>query len=80
MASAGFWSLTMYNSQEFLVENQFDKYSVGDRSNITYPDGSMVYGSGAVKRDGMFQVLVQAGNMVPPRNWTNKYVFSPPLS
>lgn len=72
IASDGFWSLTIYNSQGFLIENPLNKYEVGDRSNITYPDGTMVYGPGAVRRDGKFQVLIQAANMPPPRNWTNK--------
>ncbi|KUJ10772.1 DUF1254-domain-containing protein [Mollisia scopiformis] len=77
VASDGFWSLTLYNSQGYLVENSLNKYSVGDRSNITYPDGTQAYGSSATRKDGKFQVLIQAENMPPPRNWTNNWLPSP---
>jgi hypothetical protein len=44
LASSGFWSLTLYDSQGFLVANLVNKYSVGDRTNIT-SDGQLVHGS-----------------------------------
>jgi hypothetical protein len=72
LANDGFWSLTLYNSDGYLVQNSLNKYSVGDRSNINFPDGTLVYGSGSATSDGLFQVLVQAANVVPPSNWTNK--------
>jgi hypothetical protein len=45
VANGGFWSLSMYNSDGFLVENQLNKYGVGDRNNITYLGGELVYGA-----------------------------------
>lgn len=76
--SGGFWSLTMYNSLGYLVSNPLDKYAVGDRSNITYPDGSRVYGNPCQDaREDAFQVLVQPYNIYPPANWTNNWLPAP---
>lgn len=37
-----FWSLTMYNSQGFFVENPIRRYAIGDRSDLHYNrDGSL---------------------------------------
>jgi hypothetical protein len=73
LASDGFWSLTLYNADGYLVANSLNKYEVGDRSNITYPDGTLVYGNNsATTSDGFFQGLVQGANVGPPNNWTNK--------
>lgn len=69
---SGFWSLTMYNASGFLVANPVDVYSVGDRSNLTYPDGSLVYGNGSSSNDQSFQVLIQSAAVPPPANWTSK--------
>jgi Protein of unknown function (DUF1214)/Protein of unknown function (DUF1254) len=65
----GFWSLTVYNSAYFLVDNPLNRYSLGDRSNITYPDGVPVY---ATPRDGPFQILLQAANREPHGKWLSK--------
>ncbi len=39
----GFWSLTIYDHQHFLVANPIDRYSIGDRTNglVTNTDGSL---------------------------------------
>ena len=72
LGPTGFWSLTMYNTQGTLVTNPEDVYAVGDRSNITYPDGTLVYGTNSNDSDGTFQVLVQSSAVPPPANWTKK--------
>jgi len=37
-----FWSITMYNSRNFLVENPINRFAVGDRDNLKYnEDGSL---------------------------------------
>jgi hypothetical protein len=77
IASTGFWSLTLYNSQGYVSANPLNKYSVGDRSNITYADGELVYSSGA-NVDGSFQVLVQPYDVPPPANWTSNWLPAPP--
>ena len=78
VGSGGFWSLTMYNSQGYLISNPLGKYSVGDRSNITYPDSSSVYGNPCQDaREDAFQVLIQPYNISPPANWTNNWLPAP---
>jgi len=38
----GFWSMTMYNSQQFFVENPIQRYAIGDRNDLQYnEDGSL---------------------------------------
>jgi hypothetical protein len=38
----GFWSITMYGDDQFMVPNQIDRYSIGDRSRLSYnDDGSL---------------------------------------
>ncbi len=38
----GFWSVTMYNSQYFFVENPIDRYSISPRQDLkANPDGSV---------------------------------------
>jgi len=39
----GFWSLTVYNETAYLVANQWNIYSLGDRSAIRYPNCTLVY-------------------------------------
>lgn len=72
VADDGFWSLTLYDAHGYLVDNLLNKYSVGDRSNLTYPDGTSVYGSISGTGDGPFQILIQGDGVTPPSNWTNK--------
>ncbi|KAE9986701.1 hypothetical protein EG328_005028 [Venturia inaequalis] len=72
LENLGFWSLTMYNEEGYLVENTIDRYVLGDRSNLTYPGGNLVYGSDS---DEPFEILVQARE--PPAIWTSNWLPSP---
>jgi hypothetical protein len=63
----GFWSVTMYNANGYLTENAINRYSIGDRSNLTYADGTLVYGSDA---NSTFEVIVQATQ--PPDQYIAK--------
>jgi hypothetical protein len=37
-----FWSITMYDAESYLVDNEIDRYMLGDRSDLTYgSDGSL---------------------------------------
>lgn len=64
----GFWSLTAYGEDQYLVPNSLGRYALGDRSNLTYPDGTPL----TAKADGQFQILLQPADITPPANWTNK--------
>lgn len=75
--ATGFWSLTAYMGN-YLIPNDLHRYNIGDRDNITYPDGKLVYGPEASSEDGMFQILVQAADVPPPRNWTANWLPGPP--
>ncbi|KAI6913957.1 hypothetical protein KC318_g1182, partial [Hortaea werneckii] len=78
----GFWSLTGYEG-DYLIPNPQDIYALGDRSNISYPDGSRVYGSDAQSRSNVsmsnkqFQILIQPADVVPPANWTSNWLPGP---
>lgn len=62
----GFWSLTLYNEDHLLVSNKLDRYALGDRSNLRYPDGTLLREAD----DGSFQILIQTST--PPARWTDK--------
>lgn len=53
----GFWSITMYDlPDQFMVENPINRYSLGDRTNLTYRD------------DGSLEIIIQTAS--PDRgNW-----------
>ncbi|KAF2878282.1 hypothetical protein BDV95DRAFT_600949 [Massariosphaeria phaeospora] len=74
----GFWSLTLYGADQFLVPNDLDRYALGDRSNLTFPSGELVYSSkGEETDDGVFEILVQPTDVVPPANWTGNWLPAP---
>ncbi|KAF9890607.1 hypothetical protein FE257_005738 [Aspergillus nanangensis] len=75
LTKEGFWSLTGYNSEQYLIANPLDRYALGDRSGLTYSDGSLVYGSDS--RNGTFQILVQPADVEPPKNWTSNWLPAP---
>ncbi|KAM0483948.1 hypothetical protein ACHAP7_003443 [Fusarium lateritium] len=66
----GFWSLTAYGPDQDLIENDLEKYMVGDRSNLTFPDGTPVEEGD----DRPFRVLLQAEDIPPPANCTNNWL------
>lgn len=59
-----FWSLTLYGQDFALVENQINRYSIGDRT------AGLSYGS-----DGSLEIRVQAE---PPASGTSNWLPSPP--
>ncbi|CAN9368276.1 unnamed protein product [Alternaria sp. RS040] len=71
----GFWSLTAYDSTNYLVPNDLNRYAWGDRSNLTYPDGTLVYAD--TDSDGAFSILIQPTDVVPSSNWTNSWLPAP---
>jgi len=71
----GFWSLTAYNSSNYLVPNSLDRYALGDRSNLTYSDGTRVYADAS--SNGAFSILIQPADIAPGANWTDNWLPSP---
>jgi hypothetical protein len=74
----GFWSLTAYDSDGFLILNPRNVSSLGDRSNITYASGAAVYGPDCdAEQDEAFQLLIQPADVSPPANWTSNWLPGP---
>ena len=83
----GFWSLTAYASDQFLIPNPLGRYEIGDRSGITYSDGTLVYpnanatmsfdSSSGGNATRAFQVLLQPADVRPPTNWTSNWLPAP---
>lgn len=73
LAPLGFWSLTVYDADGYLIPSDIDVYALGDRSDLTMADGSK-YADGG---DGPFQVLIQPSDVLPPDNWTTNWIPSP---
>lgn len=80
LLATGFWSLTAY-SDNYLIPNTANVYALGDRSNLTYSSGELVYPSNAfpsaASDPGVFQILVQAADVPPPANWTANWLPAP---
>ena len=69
----GFWSLTVYDDKAYLIPNQWNIYSLGDRSGVKYPDGNLVYPtSGSSDEDGEFTILLQTLDTPPPDKYQTK--------
>lgn len=77
LKETGFWSLTAYDADGYLIDNERNVYALGDRSNITYADGVRVYGANASTQDDEFQLLVQPADVTPPVNWTSNWLPGP---
>ncbi|KAJ4287696.1 hypothetical protein N0V90_012399 [Kalmusia sp. IMI 367209] len=73
-----FWSLTAYGPDQFFIPNDLNRYALGDRSNLTYPDGSLVYSpDSSDENDGPFEILFQPSDIMPPQNWTSNWLPGP---
>ncbi|KAF2660810.1 hypothetical protein K491DRAFT_711399 [Lophiostoma macrostomum CBS 122681] len=74
----GFWSLTLYGENQYFVPNNLNRFTLGDRSNLTFPDGSLVYPTDNENTtDGPFQLLLQPADVKPPANWTSNWLPGP---
>lgn len=73
----GFWSITAYGDDQYLIPNAIGRSSISDRSwNLTYQSSKQtVYGPNSnATRDGPFQVLLQPADNPPPANWTSNWL------
>jgi DNA sulfur modification protein DndE len=59
----GFWSLTLYNTKGFLVDNVIDRYNLGSMKDLTYNE------------DGSLDLLIQFER---PENNESNWLPSPP--
>jgi hypothetical protein len=77
LKQSGFWSLSIYGADQYLIKNPLSRFSISDRStDLTYLDTSnKVYGDSTNSTaDGPFQVLIQNVNVTPPANWTGNWL------
>jgi hypothetical protein len=69
----GFWSLTMYGDDGFLVPNSINRYSLNNRGNMTYPDGTLVYGGDSpADNTEPFYMLLQSTDITTSPEWESK--------
>lgn len=76
----GFWSITVYDGNGYLIPNDLERYVLGDRSTIAYSDGGRVYGENEISddaRDDLFQILLQPADLRPPENWISNWLPAP---
>ncbi|OLN95348.1 hypothetical protein CCHL11_04729 [Colletotrichum chlorophyti] len=69
----GFWSLTIYDANAYLIPNDLNRYMLGDRSSIAFMNGTTRGKDG----EGPFQILIQPSNVPPPANWTSNWLPAP---
>jgi len=86
--SIGFWSLTVYGAQLYLVPNSLGRYEIGDRSpDLRFESGGLVNPdvsgngpapvNGTATPDGTFRILLQPADILPPSNWTGNWLPAP---
>jgi len=89
VAPKGFWSITMYGEDQFLVANEINRYSIGDRTDMKYgEDGSLVIyiqheSPGTDKEsnwlpapDGVFSITMRI--YLPSQEALNPILYCPP--
>ncbi|KAJ5759587.1 DUF1254-domain-containing protein [Penicillium odoratum] len=69
----GFWSLTAYGPDGNLIANSLNQYSLGSFSNLTYLDGTPVYGEDQ-DQEGPFDILLQSQQ---PASGTSNWLPTP---
>ncbi|KAL3456034.1 hypothetical protein BJX64DRAFT_297050 [Aspergillus heterothallicus] len=78
---SGFWSLTIYGEDQFLVPNAAGVCNLGDRSGLRDLSGRVVGRQGGVKEDygepQVFKILIQAADVAPPEEWVRNWLPAP---
>jgi hypothetical protein len=76
LKTSGFWSLSIYGADQYLIRNKLSRFSISDRSTeLAYMGSSgKVNGGNDTAVDGPFQVLIQNANVTPPANWTGNWL------
>lgn len=73
LKKSGFWSLTIYGEDQYLIPNELGRYNLGDRSGLVDGDGKPVQGGGETE----FKVLIQAADVAPPAEWVGNWLPGP---
>ncbi|KAJ7853612.1 hypothetical protein B0H13DRAFT_2580464 [Mycena leptocephala] len=74
----GFWSLMMYDGDGFLVPNSINRYSLNNRGNMTYPDGTLVYGGDSPAHSiDPFYMLLQSTDITASPEWESNWLPTP---
>ncbi|KAJ4331113.1 hypothetical protein N0V87_009440 [Didymella glomerata] len=74
---SGFWSVTVYGDDQYLIPNPIGRRSVSDRTwDLTYQgtNAKINAPNAIVTRNGPFQVLLQPADIPPPANWTSNWL------
>ncbi len=66
--SSGYWSLSIYDEEQWFIPNERNQYARGDRSPLRYPDGTLL----SDREDGPFQIIMQPADITPPDKWLDK--------
>ena len=74
LVPSGFWSLTAYNAEQYLVPNRLNRYSLGDRDKMVFVDGTPL---DVQSKDGEFQILLQPADLTPPTKWMSNWLPVP---
>ncbi|KFY28807.1 hypothetical protein V491_00276 [Pseudogymnoascus sp. VKM F-3775] len=74
LVPSGFWSLTAYNSEQYLVPNRINRYCLGDRDDMRFADGTSLADH---TKDGEFRILLQPADVPPPSEWLNNWLPAP---
>lgn len=74
LVDSGFWSLTAYDADQYLVPNDLRRYCLGDRDKLTFPDQTPLSDQG---KDGEFYILLQAADNAPPAKWRGNWLPTP---
>ncbi|KAF2729898.1 hypothetical protein EJ04DRAFT_58434 [Polyplosphaeria fusca] len=78
LKQSSFWSMTLYDGEGYFIPNELNRFALGDRSNLTFPDGSPLYVNGEpAGDDAPFKMLVQPVDVEPPANWTSNWLPAP---
>lgn len=73
----GFWSLTVYDGDGYLIPNELDRYVLGNRSALLSDDGDLLYPCNDLEEDKSFQILLQPADIPPPKRWTPNWIPAP---
>lgn len=74
LKKSGFWSLTIYGGDQYLIPNGLGRYNLGDRSGLVDGDGKPVQQTSG---ETEFRILIQAADVTPPAEWAGNWLLGP---